>query len=1175
MGTLLATSGAFQSALITVIVLYVIVLFPLMLKSNANRSLGALLIVYPLVLINALHWQLPVIQLAATALVGPLLYNFIQYFFKEKSAHFLRPHFLSVILILIAMVTFDRSITILVSTAVLVLIYSYFSWQTIQLEIRSKGISLFRNPGKRLSWFRNFVLLQGIVIGLLLFSINSPITTESYTLILVLITNVLLIYTQIFRESRFFSGTQISQKYAKSSLTPEQKYSILNRLEKLMTEERSYVDPNITLTELSDKLHTTHHNLSQVLNEQKGQTFAEYLMKYRVDEARKIIRNDPKKHLKIENIALQVGYNSKSAFNAAFKRFTNLTPSEFRQLKNVRDYREERLAGRTIRYYGIKQRNFDLYLNQIDMVRNFLKIFSRNLIRNKVFTLINLFGLVLGFTSSLLIYLFITDELSYDKTIPNANDIYRVAWYSGTPQTRTPHPMAQAMVRDFPEVESAVTITPWYGAGLSKQDITVKNIKENIQFEEPDFYFVDSTFFDVFNLELISGNKQTALKQPGGIIITESMALKYFGTEDPLGQRLAIGDDQAPPAEVVGVIEDSPSASHFHYNFLISYVTLKAMIGEDSFWMQWADFGHFNYIKLKEGSDFSRLESKIAEWFLGYNDWSESAELSLLDGRNKFKLQPITNIHLYSNLRWELETNGNILYIYILFAAVIFILTIASINYINLTTAKSVERAKEIGIRKTLGALKSHLSFQFLTESVLFCWIAGLIALILTISLLPNFNELSAKSFVYQDLFNLELLSYGFIGTFLIGLVSGIYPSLALSSYKPSEILKGSFSKTNKGNLLRRVLVISQFVISAILISASLIILKQTNYLKEKPLGFDQNYLVTIPIKSSEMRSRHLTLTTEFQRLSNVISAAAVSNVPGGQFNQNNIWIESDPNNSIGVSEMTIDYNTIQTLGFEITDGRNFEESYALDSAGGSFILNESAIRQLNLEEPIGTKIVWNLEEGDREGRVIGVVKDFHFKSLHETIQPMIIDMNRSLPGHFMIRIKEENIQSTIDQIKTLYAKFDTTHDFEYIFLDQSIDELYNAEIRTLNIFGIFSVIALILACLGLLGIVISMMHQKIKEVGIRKIHGASSGQILWMINWQFSKLILIALVIGLPLSYLLMIDWISEFPYQVDLGIFPFLISVFVLAGVALVTTSIVVTRVASTNLAEALRAE
>jgi len=481
------------------------------------------------------------------------------------------------------------------------------------------------------------------------------------------------------------------------------------------------------------------------------------------------------------------------------------------------------------------------------------------------------------------------------------------------------------------------------------------------------------------------------------------MAVKYFGSEDPLGKRLSIGSDERP-TEIIGVIEDAPRATHFHYNFLISYVTLKAMLPEDDFWMTWGDFGHFNYIKLKQGADQHLLETKIPEWFLGYNDWPEGSKASLLDGTNNFKLQRITDIHLHSNIRWELEANGNMLYIYILFAAVIFILTIASINYINLTTAKSAERSKEIGIRKTLGALRGQLSFQFLTESVLFCLLAGAIALLLTWALIPNFNQLSGKAFTAFDLLNIEIFTTGLLGIILIGLISGLYPSLALASFKPTEILKRGFAKTSKGSILNRILVVSQFVISAILIAASLIILKQTDYLKNKPLGFQQDYLVSIPIRANKMRERHSTVSSEFSRLTGVIDVTAISNVPGGQFNQNAVWTEDNPQNPVSVSEMTFDYSSVQTLGLEIVSGRNFEETYALDSIGGTFLINETAVKQLNLNnDPVGTKLVWNLEGGDRDGRVIGVVKDFHYKSLHQTIQPLIIDTRRSLPGHFLV----------------------------------------------------------------------------------------------------------------------------------------------------------------------------
>ena len=1164
-----------SSIIVTLIALYLLAIGGMVLKRTLSaRILGLYLALYPILLVNLLSIQMTEIQMAIVILSAPLFLSYVQAFFTEKTKAFDWVRYPLVLISLAIIVLADSQALKISSILFYLIIYAIKIRKQIATEVRTRGMSLFSNPGPRVGWFRNFYILQTFLIGLLVLHLYTPLFVGLPVVFFLIAANIVLIYIQIFRESSFFLPLPKGQKYSKSTLTQEQKFHILNALEQLMNTEKLYVDPDVSLPELARKLHTSSHNLSQVLNEQKDQSFAEYIMQHRIDEAKRILREDYQKQVKIEDIALQVGYNSKSAFNTAFKRFTNLTPSEFRKLRNVRDYREERLAGRTIHHYGKAAGKFDVYLNHIDMVRNFLLIFKRNLVRNKVFSAINLLGLVLAFSSSLLIYLFIYDELSYDRSIDQAEDIYRIAWFDISPQTRTPHPMAQATVRDFPEVEAAVTITPWYGAGLSKQEIAVKNPLNNTQFEEPDFFFVDSTFFDVFDFELLSGNPETALTQPGGILLTPEMAVKYFGNEDPLGKRLLIGSDELA-AEVVGIVKGAPKTTHFHFNFLISYVTLKGMLPPDHFWMTWGDFGHFNYIKLRKGTEPESLEAKIPEWFLKYNDWNESLSTSLLNGTNKFALQRITDIHLHSHLRWELENNGNILYIYILSAAVIFIIAIASINYINLTTAKSFERAKEIGIRKTLGALRNQLSLQFLTESVLFCLMAAIISMLLTWTVLPYFNELSDKSFSGIILLDPFLLFTGFMGILVIGLISGLYPSIALSSFKPTEIIRGGFARSKKGSSVNRALVITQFIISAILISASLVILKQINFMKEKPLGFQEEYLMTIPMKSNEMRERHSVVTNEIQRLSGVVNATAVSNVPGGQFNQNAIWTEGNPEDPVTISEMTFDYNTVQTLAFELSEGRNFEESFALDSAGGSFLLNETAAKQLRLERPLGEKIIWDLEEGPREGIVVGVIKDFHYKSLHQSIQPMIIDMRRSLPGYIIVRVKSDDIPSTTEALENTYKSFDTRYDFEYTFLDQSIDKLYKAEVRTLNIFSIFAVIALFLACLGLLGIAISMMNQKIKEVGIRKIHGATTAQILWMINWRFTKLILLALVVGLPLAYLLMTDWVAEFPYQVDMGILPFLLSVVILGGVALITTSLVVIKVATTNPAEALRHE
>ncbi|MEQ9423109.1 MAG: ABC transporter permease [Cyclobacteriaceae bacterium] len=1109
---------------------------------------------------------------AAVAMLAPCYYIYVGSFLNIRIRKSDAVHILNAATIaLMSSILTQQAIWIIIGFQMVA--YGYISRKRLLFWAKAKGISLFTRPGSRYAWFRNFAILQIVLITAMLWGLINPTIDASPLISVLLIINCLFIYYQVFSESNFFAPPPPGQKYAKSSLSAEQKYAILNRLEKFMLTEKYYVSANATLTDLADRINTSTHNLSQVLNEQKNQTFAEYLMQYRVLEAKKLLRLDGNK-LKIEDIAESVGYNSKSAFNTAFKRVSGITPSEFRQLKNVRDYREVRLAGRSIHDYGHETSSLNRFQNNIDMVQNSLKIFLRNLKRNKVFTAINLVGLVVGFTSSVLIYLFISDELSYDKHFDDSNNIYRIVWLNESPQTRTPHPMAQALVRDFPEVEDAVTISPWYGAGLSKQEITVRNLEDNIQFEEPDFYFVDSTFFDVFSFKLKSGNLENALKHPNGIILSEEMATKFFGSGDPLGRILEI-NSRDQKVEVVGVVENTPRNTHFHFNFLISYVTLKSWLPEDSFWITWGDFGHFNYVRLQEGADAKKLESKIPEWFLTYNDWPESAQAGLLDGSDKFALQPISNIHLHSKIRWELETNGNILYIYILTGAVLFILTIACINYVNLTTAKSVERAKEIGVRKTLGAVRSQLSVQFLIESVIFCSVAWVLAIVLSSLLINNFNELSSKTFSFQEVLSPQILLTGFIGTILVGLFAGLYPSLILSSYKPTDVLKGNFSRSAKGNILGRILVVAQFVISAILITASLVILQQTQYLKNKPLGFDKDHLITIPIKTHDLRIKHETIVNELENLGEVISATAVSNIPGGQFNQNAIWIDEDIENPVTVSEMTFDYNTIETLGLKLVEGRGFDPSHALDSAGGSFIVNEITVRRLGLENSLGHKVFWDLEEGVREGRIVGVVEDFHYKSLHQSIQPLIIDMRRSLPGHLLVKIRNQDIQSSVEAIETTYQSFNTTHDFEFNFLDQSIDELYTAEVRTLNIFGIFSGIALFLACLGLFGIAISMMNQKLKEVGMRKILGATTAQIVLMINSWFSRLVLIAVLIGLPIAYLLMQEWMAEFPYRTTIGAGPFLIAVAVLLIVATVSVASVIVKLSLTNPADVIRQE
>lgn len=1114
-------------------------------------------------------WQ---VGFATALLLGPAIYFWVKAFFAKKISHVL-PHLVAAIAC-VNLVAYS-----LISYMVLgylvglhLLTYMVQIVVLVRKETASRGIELFSNPGSRLRWFRHhllILLILGLYIGIQLV-LHQSYFTPVFSLILSI--NILLVFLQVVVETSFFSDIPLGQKYAKSSLTAEQKFSILNRLEAIMEQEKYYLSSDASLTELADKLKTTPHNLSQVLNENK-RSFFDMISAYRMQEACTLLRDPHHQQLKVEEIASMVGYNSKSAFNTAFKKFTGLTPTEFKRSKRVLTYGEEHLAHRKLLQNARKPHTFDQVKNLFGMINNFFKFFVRNFQRNKLFSFINLFGLTMAFASSILIYLFIEDELSFDKSIPNHEQIYRLYWQTEQPQTRTPHPMAQALVRDFPEVGNAVSISPWYGPGLSKQSVSIRNVNNNISFEEPNFFFADSTFFDVFDLELIRGNKATALTTIGGIVITESIAKKYFGDENPMGQPLSVQNDTSA-LRVTGVVEDLPKNTHFHFNFLFSYTSLKAM-SPNSHWMSWQDFGHFNYIKINSGADVAGLEDKIQGWSLGYFNWPDHAAQRLLDGEVRFRLQPISEIHLQSNLKWELETNGKILYVYILSGTLIFILLIAAINYINLTTAKSLERAKEIGVKKTLGALRSDLSFQFLFESVLLCLAALTIALIIVGALLNEFNGLASKQFVIDDLWNVSFISRAMIMATAIGTLSGLYPASILSSFLPTEMLKGRFTTSKIGAGVRSSLVVVQFLVSAGLICGSLIILKQINFLKDRALGFEKEHVITVPIKDYRLLERFDAVKRELEQVNGVIAVSAASNVPGGQFNQNPAHIAGRPDELVDVTEFRVDYDVFEVLNIGFVEGRPFDRTYVQDSAGRSFIINETAVEHFNMEDPIGTKLMWMDNDTTLQGNIVGVVKDFHYKSLHTTIRPMIIQIYVPDFNEFIVKISAEEVAGTLQDIQQVYAQFDPINEFEYGFLDEKIENLYTAEVRTLSVFGIFAAIALFLACLGLLGIAIAILNQRVKEVGIRKILGANSNQIIGMIVMDFSRLIVLALILGLPLAYITMQYWVSEFPYQTTIGPLPFIWSAFILFMVAIGSVSVIVYRIAQTSPVRSLRYE
>ena len=806
------------------------------------------------------------------------------------------------------------------------------------------------------------------------------------------------------------------------------------------------------------------------------------------------------------------------------------------------------------------------------MLSNYLTIALRSLQKSKVHSLINVFGLAFGIACVFLIILYVENELSYDRFHSKSENLYRITWEDNNPQTRTPHPMAQALKNDFPEVESAVSLTPLYAAGLTKETHSFRNPKSDQRFDEKNLLAVDTTFFDVFSFELVKGDPATALKQINGVLLSESMANKYFPGEDPLGKQLAV-DAEDYLVEVVGVFKDVPKQSHFNFDFLVSYLREKSFDSLDAFY-SWADFGHYNYIRLRDGADPKALESKIMPWIRKYINVSDEQYQALKDQGYGFRLQPVTDIHLHSRLRWELAPNGNIEYVYILSAAALLTLVIACVNFMNLTTAKSAERAKEIGVRKTLGAGQRQLSLQFLGESIITSLLAITVAILVIEVTLPIFNAFTGLSLA---------IDYGHHGIILvllgllIGVFAGLYPSLYLSAIKPHLVLKGKMVQTPRGAGLRRGLIVFQFFMSMILVSSALIIYNQLDYLSNKNLGFNKEAVMVIPVKNEDGMRRFNAFQHELSQVDGILSVSASSNVPGGQFNQHHIASVQFPDDDISSAEVFVDTDFFQTLGLTVVEGRTFSRDNPADSTG-AFVLNETAARQLNIAEPVvGKEIWWKQRERKTavRGTVIGVVRDFNFQSLHEPIRPLIFMPTRERFNHIVVKLDTRDLNQKIAAIEKVYREFEPVFGFEFSFLDDQLNSQYASEQRTVSILVIFTVVAILIACFGLFGMSLLTFQQKIKELSVRKVLGATLSDILVLLVGDFTRLILFAIALATPVAWWIMNDWLKNFSYQIHIQAWVFISSGLVLVLIAWLTLSYFTLKASRLNPAETLKNE
>ncbi|MBA4140309.1 MAG: ABC transporter permease [Segetibacter sp.] len=807
------------------------------------------------------------------------------------------------------------------------------------------------------------------------------------------------------------------------------------------------------------------------------------------------------------------------------------------------------------------------------MYKNYLKVALRNLWKNKTFSAINIMGLAIGIGTCLLISLYVFDELSFDKFNEKHDRIYRVnvdLKFGGAEQKFAVNcaPLAFSMVREYPQIENAVRFRN-YGPSVVKKGN--QNIKEN------NIIFTDSTLFDVFTLPLLAGNPKEALTAPNSIVITESIAKKYFGKTDVVGQQLLF--DNKNLYAVTGIMKDMPTNSHFHYDFFISLAS-DPRSREDN----WLSFNFNTYLLLKAGTDPKVIQAKLDEVIKKYM-WPQ-AQSAMHITPEEFKqsgnylnlnLTPLTDIHLKSDRIAELSANNSIQTVYIFSAIAIFILLIACVNFMNLSTARSANRAKEVGVRKVLGTQRSNLIKQFLTESVLMSLIAFVIALVFSLLLLPYFNQLASKQFTLSPAQHPLLLPLLFAFAIIVGLLAGSYPAFYLSAFQPIEVLKGKLSAGFKSSFFRSSLVVFQFFISIFLIIGTIVIYRQLNYIQNKKLGFNKEQVLII--KDTYVLDKQVeAFKDEALKQPGVVSASVSGYLPVPSSRNDNPFFpegEIDNNKAVSMQNWSVDHNYINTLGMQIAQGRNFSKDFATDS--NAIMLNESAARLFGYQNPIGKKIFKLLDVNStavKNYTIVGVVKNFHFASLRENIGALCMVLDRSTEA-VSFRLQSNNITSTVKNIEALWKKMAPGEAFTYSFLDEDFNTMYESEQRIGKIFVAFALLALLIACLGLLGLATYAAEQRTKEIGIRKVLGASVSNIAAMLSKDFLKLVIIAACITSPVAWWAMHKWLQDFAYRINISWWIFLLAGVIAVVIALITVCFQAIKAAVANPVKNLRTE
>ncbi|MDZ4713961.1 MAG: ABC transporter permease [Cytophagales bacterium] len=818
------------------------------------------------------------------------------------------------------------------------------------------------------------------------------------------------------------------------------------------------------------------------------------------------------------------------------------------------------------------------------MLRNFVRIAIRNLIKQRIYTIVNVLGLAVSITACLLLVLYVRHETSYDSFLADSDRIYKVALERKYPNHATyyaviPHSYASAMQRDFPEVENNLHLL----GPNQRMEINYKTPENEIRsFEEDNVFFADSSFFSFFDIPLLQGDRKTALAAPNQLIVSKAIAERYFGREDPLNKVLFGNFGEY---KVTGVFDKFPENSHLKFEIMASFQSAQFRQVEN-----YISFDSQTYIKLKPGSDARALEAKFPAMVDTYASGQIERELrqSWTDYKKagngyRYFLQPLTSIHLDpTNLEFTTSPSGNIKYVYGLSLIAVLILVIACINFMNLATARSASRAREVGMRKVMGSLRNQLITQFLLEAVLLAIVSTLLAVVAAYFLLPTFNNLVEKNLHFAFDFSLVLGLAAF--ALVVGFMAGLYPAFVLSSFRPVDVLKGSFSRGSGGAWLRNGLVVFQFMISVFLIVATLLVGRQMQFMQNKNLGFDKESVLMVE-RAFSLELNAPVFLEKIRQMSEVVAAAGTSARVG---NRNDVFGQMfqpvGSNDVLTVKSMVMDDDFATTIRFTLKEGRFFAKE-TVDSL--HILLNETAVKTLGLKDPVGQRLSNadlfrgdSLNEKTRLFTVIGVVNNFHFQSLRDEITPLVM-FNKEIFGpqsntnFAAVRIREGKQQEALAKIEALWKELAPTRSFHYEFLDDNLDRGYTQERQSGKVFRVFSGLAIIIACVGLFGLSAYTAGQRTKEIGIRKVLGASVPGVVFLLSKDFTKLVGISLVLAMPVAWWMMDAWLQGFAYRISISADIFVIAGLMAIGIALLTVSYQSIKAAIVNPVQSLRRE